>query len=401
MKGRLRLLEISTLGGLTINYDNSPVTGLASRKAEALLIYLACTGRPHAREVLADLLWDDRPLDRALSNLRVLLTSLRRELSAYLSIDRQTVAFNQDSAHRLDVAELESGLTAAHEQRSQSSALSAEAVAQLAQTLTLYQGDFLHGFYLRGCQDFEEWLLLERERLRLRVIEAQSELVAAYLALGEYRAGIEQAKRSLKLDPLREKAHRQLMQVLTLNGQRSAALTQYETCREVLAGELGVEPSAETTALYERIRAGELSRGPTKRQDREKGQPAPVTIGSADPISLSTAISQDRKNQLILLDKVKNFWVEGVLEKSLLDAGLIDLARQPYYEAIDHPWDTVVDPDVHDSRPIPATQTMLDIFLKADRADPRPHFVGRAGSTPADPGHPEPGLLGRETRATD
>jgi predicted ATPase/Tfp pilus assembly protein PilF len=62
------------------------------------------------------------------------------------------------------------------------------------------------------------------------------------------------------MDPWREEAHRQLMLLLARSGQRSAALRQYETCRRILADELGVEPGAETRVLYERIRAAESAR---------------------------------------------------------------------------------------------------------------------------------------------
>ena len=75
--GKASKLDIMTLGGLTILLDGEPVQGLASRKAEALLVYLAVTGRPHAREHLATMLWDDRPLGRSLANLSVLLNSLK------------------------------------------------------------------------------------------------------------------------------------------------------------------------------------------------------------------------------------------------------------------------------------------------------------------------------------
>lgn len=244
------LLEISTLGGLSIQRGGTPVEGLASRKAEALLVYLACTGQPQPREVLADLLWDDRPQERALSNLRVLLSSLRRELGPFVTITRQTVAFNPDSPHRLDVADLEAGLAAGDDP------------ARQAQALALYRGDFLRGFHLRGSRGFEEWLVVERERLRLQALDGLQRLVAAYLDLGDYPAGIEQAERLLQLDPLEEEAHRQLMLLLTLNGQRNAALAQYESCRQILAEELGLEPTPETTALFERIRDGEIGAAP-------------------------------------------------------------------------------------------------------------------------------------------
>jgi len=98
--------------------------------------------------------------------------------------------------------------------------------------------------------------LAERERLRRMVIEALQELATAYIAHGEYAAGIEVTNRLLALEPWQEEAHRQLMTLLVRSGQRSAALAQYETCRRILAEELGVEPLPETQALYNRIKSG-------------------------------------------------------------------------------------------------------------------------------------------------
>src|SRR4030065_2609345 len=89
MAGRL---EITSLGRVAVHLDGRQVTGLASRKAEALLVYLAYTGQPAPREVLATMLWDDLPADRVLGHLRVLLTSLRKELASSLAADRDSVA---------------------------------------------------------------------------------------------------------------------------------------------------------------------------------------------------------------------------------------------------------------------------------------------------------------------
>ena len=96
------MLTIITLGGLSIRREGELVTDLASRKAEALLVYLACTGRPRPREVLAEMLWEERAQDRALSNLRVVLSSLRKHLAPYVTITRDTVALNPDAAVCLD-----------------------------------------------------------------------------------------------------------------------------------------------------------------------------------------------------------------------------------------------------------------------------------------------------------
>jgi DNA-binding SARP family transcriptional activator len=278
------LLEMSLLGGVTLKLGQEPLTGLASHRTEALLIYLACTGRPHTREALANLLYDNRSQSQALGNLRGLLTSLRQTLGPYMTITRQTVAFNQDSPYWLDVVELEKGLAAIRRQRSPRDPLSPQEMTQLARTLTLYQGDFLQGFYLRGCGDFEEWQVTERERLQLQTIEALHDLVVGYLTAGNYLTGLKQARRLLQLDPLREEAHRNLMLLLAYSGQRNAALTQYETCCRILADELDVAPMAETTALYEQIKAGELSREAEGKLEASRSSPTPA-VATTTPSS--------------------------------------------------------------------------------------------------------------------
>jgi predicted ATPase/DNA-binding SARP family transcriptional activator/Tfp pilus assembly protein PilF len=253
-----KLLRIQTLGGFYIELDGELVTGLASRKAEALLVYLACTRKAHAREILATLLWDDRPHTRALGNLSVLLTSLRKHLEPYISITRQAVAFKLESNHWLDVAEMETGLGKWKKAKDAGRATSSEDFNEFRATLDLCGGEFLEGFYIRDSRGFEEWALLERERLRWLVIEAFGEVVTHHLARGESEEGIRQSRRLQLLDPIREGTHRTLMLLLARSGQRSAALAQYQSCRSILENELGVEPSRETTRLYERIQVVSL-----------------------------------------------------------------------------------------------------------------------------------------------
>ena len=104
-------LDLYLLGNVALKLNDRPLVGLPSRAAEALLIYLACHHRPISREVLADLLWSGRTQKRALTNLRTILTSLRRELEEYLVITRQTLAFNHDADYWLDTAAFERQLT--------------------------------------------------------------------------------------------------------------------------------------------------------------------------------------------------------------------------------------------------------------------------------------------------
>ena len=72
-------LELKLLGGSLIQIGKEQVGGLPSRAAEALLIYLACQQKPVTREKLAELLWADRSPTQSLTNLRTILTALRRE----------------------------------------------------------------------------------------------------------------------------------------------------------------------------------------------------------------------------------------------------------------------------------------------------------------------------------
>ncbi|MEM7346695.1 MAG: protein kinase, partial [Chloroflexota bacterium] len=154
----------------------------------------------------------------------------------------------------LDVAELDQVLTSSQDK----DIPSATELEHLQQALNLYQGEFLAGLNLKDSQGFEEWLLLERERLHLAVVDGFERLVNGYLILGDYQAGIAPARRLLQLDPWRESAHRQLMELQARTGQQAAALQQYRLCVELLDEELGLDPSEETTQLYQRIQAGEI-----------------------------------------------------------------------------------------------------------------------------------------------
>lgn len=249
------LLRIETLGGVTIQHDGALVVGLVSRKAEALLVYLVCNRRTLAREMLATLLWEELPQTSALANLSVVLTSLRKQLAPFIVTTRHTVALNSESNVWLDASDLETQITAWREQSPEQIIHSRDDAAQLKAGLAVYKGDFLAGFHIRGSRSFEEWALMEREGLQRLAIEGLDGLVDYYLNSGDCKPGLEQAQRLLMIDPLREKTHRQLMLLLARTGERTAALDQYQTCRDLLAQELAVEPARETTALLERIRA--------------------------------------------------------------------------------------------------------------------------------------------------
>jgi len=119
-------------------------------------------------------------------------------------------------------------------------------LAELEQVVELYRGDFLPGHY-------EPWVVAEQDRLEQRYLEVLSTIVAVAKEQGAFEDALVYAKRLTNQDPLREDGHREVMRLSMLLGRTNEAIRQYERCREVLAEELGAEPSAATRQLNERI----------------------------------------------------------------------------------------------------------------------------------------------------
>lgn len=246
-------LQLNLFGKLEVMVDGAPVTAFESAKVPALLAYLAVTGQAHSRDMLATLLWGDLPEITARRNLTKALTNLRQLLEPYLLIERHSVAFNHQAPAAVDVALFQAAVEA--------SALlepddPVRGLAPLRQAVSLYRGDFLEGFYVKNALEFEEWALGQREYLRELMLQALRRLTEQSARLETNPAvALEYCRRWVGLEPWQEAAHRQMMLLLARSGQRDAALAQYETCRQILADELDVEPAPETARLYERIKA--------------------------------------------------------------------------------------------------------------------------------------------------
>jgi len=257
-------LRIAVLGKPRVTRDDDSPVELGSAKATALLLYLATTGERHSRSALAGLLWGDLPEDGARANLRLALTKLRRVADDNLQVTRGYVAVDP-SSYWLDRRELEAALAGGDGD-----------LERVRAAVGLYRGDFLDDLVVRGAPEFEEWAGREREHLRRLAVTGLARLADDAAARSDPAAGVELARRMLSLDPLSEEAHRLLMRFLAQKDDRAAALAQFETCRHVLAEELGVEPSPETVRLTERIRAGELA---PARPDPGTSEPAPPAPG--------------------------------------------------------------------------------------------------------------------------
>ncbi len=256
-------LKISLLGAFQVTLDGAPITDFATDKARALLSYLVVeASEPHRRDELAGLLWPEHPQRKARHNLRQTLSYLRQAVgdqqsgSPFLLVSRQTIQFDATSDHWLDVASFTELVEACRRHRHRQLDACVRCIRRMVEMVELYQGEFLSQFFLSDSTAFEEWASLQREWLHRHAVEALALLSRYHERRGEYAQARDYTWRLVALEPWREEAHRQLMRLLVLDGQRSAALAHYKAAKEVLREELGVEPTAETAALHERIRAG-------------------------------------------------------------------------------------------------------------------------------------------------
>ncbi|THF70914.1 hypothetical protein E7T06_04970 [Deinococcus sp. Arct2-2] len=228
----------------------------------ALLTYLALEGST-SRSRLAGLLWPDTPEGGARNNLVHLLRRVAK-------------SHHPDLLHAGEAVALGTAL---------SSDVTAWGVtgSPLPEAGTVPPGVLLDGVALDDQPDLAEWLLAWRERLDLARAERLTGAASRAEAEGDLLGAIRLARDLIDLDPLSEDAHRRLMRLLYLTGDRPAALKAYHRCRGVLERELGVEPMPETQDLARLIDRGavEVPPVPSARRIPLSVLRPPVLVGRA------------------------------------------------------------------------------------------------------------------------
>lgn len=251
-------LSLNLFGRFGAMLDGEPVHGFESNKVRALLAYLALeAAQPHSREALVGLLWPEYPERKARQSLSQALYNLKHLLgenghpTPFLHITHPTVQFNLNSDHAFDVTAFSEAIQQVDHHEHLKDCAPCQTL--LTQATRLYTGPFLEAFNLKDSLVFEEWALLTRERLHRQALHAFLVLATMHETRGELPDALQYARRAVELDPLWEAAHRQVIHLLALSGQRTQALAQYESLRLTLASELGVEPEHETQQLMTRL----------------------------------------------------------------------------------------------------------------------------------------------------
>jgi DNA-binding SARP family transcriptional activator len=242
-------LQIRLLGHFGLTYEDRPVEGLATARLQSLFAYLLLhSGAAQSRAHLSFTFWPDATEANGRNNLRQLLHQLRQALpdpDLYLRADANSLQWDPGSPFGLDVASFERAVAEAES--------AARARDASRRRVCLERAvDLCRGRLLPTCYD--DWIAPFREGLERRCEEAVGGLVGLLEEQREYAGAIARVRHWLGHDPLDEEAHRWLMRLQALAGDRVAALRTYRECAEALRRELDTEPGVETVRAYERIR---------------------------------------------------------------------------------------------------------------------------------------------------
>lgn len=251
------------LGHFEIHLNGTRVSTFNYNKMSALLAYLAVESkRPHMRETLSELFWPDRANGVARANLRKALSDIRQAIqdhqapSPLLEITVSKVQVNLASDFLLDIDSFERHIRTTRAHIHENLVSCPFCMAQLKTATELYRGDFLEGLNFNEEAGLQEWLQSHRRYYFRQQMEALQHLANYHQNLSHYDLANHYASSQLKMDPLIESAHRQIMYLLAIAGWRSTAIEQYHICRRNLDNELGIKPEPETVALFEQIKAG-------------------------------------------------------------------------------------------------------------------------------------------------
>jgi DNA-binding SARP family transcriptional activator len=215
----------------------------ASSHARTLLAYLLLNRKKtHPRLVVANLLSPEASEANARHLLNQTLWHIRKSLPGLLICDPNEITISPTYPLVVDVSEFEGRIHTylTGKRRSQ------DVLRELDHAIELYQGDLLDEF-------FDDWVLLERERVRELYFQALEYLIQAHKAAREYQQALNVALRLLQSDPLRESNQREVMRLHHLLGHGGAALKHYQEFQRLLLDELGMEPEPETVELMREI----------------------------------------------------------------------------------------------------------------------------------------------------
>jgi DNA-binding SARP family transcriptional activator len=282
------VIQLKLLGNVDLTTDGGAVSDAPLRRSKrmALLAYLTAA-RPrgfHRRDKLAALFWPELPTDRARAALRTTLTRLRDDHGTDLILGRgaDEIAIDATRLH-CDVVEFDDALAA----------------GRFEDAAPLYRGPFLDGLHVEGTGDeLEEWISVERSRLRDAVLRALSALSGAAEQRGDLGAALTAAQQALDISGNDEIAARRVIALMIASGNRGGAMRVYDALVRRLRSDFDVEPAAETQALVAPLRERRVAPSDMRGPSAPASEAARLAERHRTPGS-ATAVPRRRRSYLV------------------------------------------------------------------------------------------------------
>lgn len=251
------MVDIRTFGGFHIRheglYSSSNIISCCSK----ILVYLLINNNiPQRREKLADIFFPGLDMGHALNALSTSVWRIKRWIGEHLAdssiemiANRRDVIMTGSDTAFMDISRFEAVL--ADRSFQEDGVLTAGQRAAMKTALAEYQGPFMDG-------ESDDWILYERERLHCLYVQGLNKMMSSFAAEEKFEDALNCGRRILRIDPLREYVHREMMRCYAASGQRALALRQFQTCRKLLKNECSIEPLPETVSLMQAVRNGSI-----------------------------------------------------------------------------------------------------------------------------------------------
>jgi predicted ATPase/DNA-binding SARP family transcriptional activator len=367
--------------------ENGQPVNIERRRSMALLAYLAVTRQTHSRDLMAALFWPESDHASARGGLRRELHNLKKALpGSMLDTSDLQVSLAPSAQLWVDVQVFEDLLEQVREHGHFSTPQPTDEVCPsclplLEEAVSLYRADFMAGFSLSDSAAFDDWQFFQGEQSRELLAQALQMLSGWHARLGNYASAIEYSRRWLALDNLHEPAHRELMQVYYFSGQQSAAMRQYHECLRLLEEQLGVEPEAETSQLFQAIQSRQLSRpslaSAAVAEPKEEPSPpvfiakhnlpaalTPILGRENDLAALTAILTEDQDGRLLTLIGPGG---SGKTRLSLETARLLAEASSPIFT--DGVWFVNLAPLSESNAILPAISQALGLSISGNLAE--------------------------------
>ena len=336
-------IKVYVLGEFRITrVDGSDITPTSTKARCMMIMLLLAEDGVVPRDKIARLLWSRHAREQARTSLRQCLRILKQTFQnvnpTLLSADRENIYLHKDKLW-----------------------LDTDAIVSLCATVPLTPGKLLElcrGPILEDIQtndsEFDTWLALERHSLKTLTDQClqRSLTLAIEREQPNLTLNIEIASALLRVNPCNEFAARVLMQHYAAAEDLSSAVSLYAALENNLHDGLQAQPSAKTQSIYQAIKHHH-----------------PVTLTSliADNILDNNGVNQLKSVGIspcrsTLLEKVKEFWIEGILEHSLFSRVIIELGLEQKADQIFQPWQGILQHPEEEPRLLPSSTSVIDLF---------------------------------------